>query len=146
MRLSLEDEEVRVLRRRSWLGVGSWSSDESRAVEGGEIGFVDILLPGEVTGLLFSRDIPRVDSEGKVKLALAKGPLRRSMLDLGLSDCKDGKGTTDESEMMSWSRFRTVGNSELCLPLTGVTGSLWETLSVSSSLSSGIGSESSVGN
>lgn len=108
------------------------------------MGFVEMLLLGVVMGLLFSRDSPGVGSDGKLK-SLEKGPLRRSTLDLGLSDCKDGKGATD-SQMISVSRFRTVVKSELCLPLTGVTGSLWETLSVSSSLSSGIGSDRSVGN
>lgn len=106
-----------------------------------------MLLLVEVCGLLFCRvTIGAGESAGKLKSEMAKGPLRKSTLALRLSDCKDGKGTTEDSERTSWSRFRTAVKSELCLPLTGVTGSLWERLSVSSSLSSGIGSESSVGN
>lgn len=111
-------------------------------MEGEERGLVDMLLLVEVVGLVLTRDIPMVGGSGG-KPKSAKGPLRRSTLALGLSDCKDGKGAT--SDILSWSRFRTVGKSELCLPLTGVTGSLWETLSFSSSLSSGIGSDRSVG-
>lgn len=147
VRLKFDEEEPRVLRRRSWLGVGGGSSVESRAVEGGDIGFVDMLLLGERNES--SCDFPVACSEGNAK-SLLKGPVRTLILDFGSSDCIDGKGATEVSAMtrcvLLGSRFRFDAKSELCLPLTGVTGSLWETLSESSSSSSGIGSESSVGN
>lgn len=78
-----------------------------------------------------------------VKL-LTNGLGRNSRLGFEVSsEGMEGKGTS----VLSWSRVRTEGNSEDCLPLTGVTGSLRDpTVSESSSLSSGIEDVSSVGN
>lgn len=82
-------------------------------------------------------------SEENEKL-LANGLGRNSRLAFeGSSEGIEGNGT---SALLSWSRVRTAGNSEDCLPLTGVTGSLRDpTVSESSSLSSGIEVVSSVG-
>lgn len=75
---------------------------------------------------------------------LTNGLGRNSRLGFEVSsEGMEGKGTS----VLSWSRVRTEGNSEDCLPLTGVTGSLRDpTVSESSSLSSGIEVVSSVGN
>lgn len=76
--------------------------------------------------------------------SLANGLWRSSRLAFDVSsEGMEGNGTS----VVSLSRVRTAGNSEDCLPLTGVTGSLRDpTVSESSSLSSGIEVVSSVGN
>lgn len=96
--------DPRVLRRESLTEPGCDSSADVLAVEGGEMGLVDMLFLGlagvfwGVTGLLAAICVLMLAS----KSWLAKGPLRKSSFGCGTvapSDSMDGKGIREESVM-----------------------------------------------
>lgn len=96
--------DPRVLRRESCTEPGCDSSADVLAVEGGEMGLVEMLFLG-LAGVFWGVTGP---SEAiwvlmlASKLWLAKGPLRRSIFGDGTaapSDSIEGKGIREESVM-----------------------------------------------